>query len=68
MTDFEPPRVDGIANDWVPMVTIDDVLRLDALGLSATDIAARLHVTVLDVEASLRRVALLKALSGAMGR
>jgi DNA-binding NarL/FixJ family response regulator len=68
MTDFESPRVDGLINDWVRQPTIDDVIRLDRLGLSAADIASRLNVSVLEVEHSLSRLVMLKAFSSRMER
>ena len=51
-------RVDGIAT---AQVSIDEVMRLDAAGLSPHAIAERLGVSVLDIEPALRRVATLKA-------
>ena len=66
--EFEPPRVDGLMNDWAPMVTIDDVMRLDALGLSAHAIAAQLNIDVLSIEDALSKFALVKALGSRMQR
>jgi hypothetical protein len=45
----------------LPQVTIEDVMRLDAAGLSPHAIAERLSVSVLDIEPALRTVARLKA-------
>lgn len=63
MSEFEPPRVDGIAPP-IPMVTIHEVLRLDGLGFSSAVIAATLHVTVMDVEQALRKAKFRRALAG----
>ncbi len=63
MSQFEPPRVDGIAEP-IPMVTIHEVMRLSKLGYSNAAIAATLHVTVMDVEQALRKVETLEMLEG----
>jgi DNA-binding NarL/FixJ family response regulator len=65
MSSLERPRVDGIASDTVSM---NDVLRLDAAGLSAPAIAERLNVSVLEVEYVLRRLGRLKALESVRAR
>lgn len=67
MSDFEPPRVDGLLEP-LPMVSIEEILRLDRFGYSASVIAATLKLSVLDVEQSLSKLALLRALSGHMRR
>jgi hypothetical protein len=51
-------RVDGISTS---QVSIEDVMRLDAAGLSPHAIAERLGVSVLEIEPALRTVARLKA-------
>lgn len=65
MSEFEPPRVDGIAEP-LPMVTIHEVLRLSNLGYSTSVVAATLKLSVMDVEQALAKVATIKALTGWM--
>jgi hypothetical protein len=60
VTNLERPAVDGIRRE-LPSATLDGVLRLDRQGVSPADIAARLSISVLDVEHVLRRVATLSA-------
>jgi hypothetical protein len=55
--EMHKPKVDGIAEP----LPIEDVIRLDATGLSPHAIAERLGVSVLDIEPALRTVARLKA-------
>ena len=61
MSQFEPPKVDGIAEP-LSQVHISEVLRLRHY--SPAIIAETLGLTVMDVEQALRRVDFLRSLQG----
>jgi hypothetical protein len=65
VTEFEPPkppRVDGIAAEFVPVATVYQIADLTKLGYSARTIASHLHLEVRDVEYALRRIERMKRL------